>query len=63
MSPRNQLVSHNSGLQYSYDAYGRRVKSKRPVGGQIRTVRHYLLPDGRPYLDKPSALMQPVPWS
>jgi YD repeat-containing protein len=64
-SPRNQLVSHNSGLQYSYDAYGRRVRSKRPVGGQLRTERHYLLPDGRPYLDKPSALMQPapVPWS
>jgi len=64
-SLRNQLVSHNTGLQYSYDAYGRRVKSKRPVGGQLRTVRHYLLPDSRPYLDKPSALMQPVPvpWS
>jgi RHS repeat-associated protein len=64
-SPRNQLVSHNTGLQYSYDAYGRRVRSKRPVGGQQRIVRHYLLPDGRPHLDKPSALMQPapVPWS
>jgi len=63
-SPRNQLVSHNSGLQYSYDAYGRRVRSKRPVGGLLRTVRHYLLPDGRPYLDKPIT-PKPVPpqWS
>ena len=59
------VVAVNCCTDRPYDAYGRRVKSKRPVGGQIRTVRHYLLPEGRPHLDKPSALMQPapVPWS
>lgn len=50
--------------QYSYDAYGRRVRSKRPVGLQLRTVKHYLLPDGRPYLDRPTG-PKPTPpeWS
>lgn len=62
-SPRNQLVAHNDLITFAYDAHGRRVRSSRATPS--RTVHHYALPDGRPYLDKPQIQIGlPVPaWS
>jgi RHS repeat-associated protein len=62
---RNQLVDHNGLLSFVYDAHGRQVKSVRDLGMlPEKTVTHYLLPDGRPYLDVPYSQAASAPqWS